>query len=56
MHIKLAGGFLALLLLAGCGGGVELGGDQLGTSDAVAAGDDPLDDGAINDGVGDVIN
>ena len=56
MHLRLAGGLFALLLLAGCGGGVELGGDQLGPSDEAAVGDDPLDDGAVNDGVGNVIN
>ena len=56
MRIGLAGGFLALLLLAGCGGGMELGGDQFGASGETALGDDPLDGGAVNDGVGNVIN
>jgi hypothetical protein len=56
MRIRLAGGLFALLLLAGCGGGMELGGDQLGASGEAAVGDDPLDGGAVNDGVGNVIN
>ncbi|WP_181164424.1 hypothetical protein [Amaricoccus solimangrovi] len=52
---RILGGLFALLVLSGCGGGFELGGDPLDASSAQAAGDDPQDSNAINDGTGDVV-
>jgi hypothetical protein len=46
---------LAAFALAGCGGGVELGGPGPDPVDAEMAGDDPLDGGVINSGSGSVI-
>ncbi len=45
----------ATLLLAACGGGMEIGGPGLSASEQELVGDDPLDDGTINEGVGSVI-
>ena len=45
---------VALMSLAACGG-LEIGGPGLPPSDQEMVGDDPFDDGTINEGVGSVI-
>lgn len=56
MDLRLVGAMLAALLLAGCGGGFELGGPTQTQADNRLVGADPGDKGTINSGVGDVIN
>ena len=56
MDFRLVGAMLAAFLLAGCGGGIELGGATQTQADNLLVGDDPGDPGQINSGVGDVIN
>lgn len=50
---------VALMSLAACGGlesgGLEIGGPGLPPLDQELVGDDPFDDGTINEGVGSVI-
>ncbi len=43
------------LALAGCGGGMQLGGPGPDATSETLSGDDPQDGGAINEGVGSVI-
>lgn len=43
------------LALANCGGGMQLGGPGPDATSETLSGDDPQDGGAINEGVGSVI-
>ena len=53
--MKIAGPLLVALLLAGCGGGMEMGGPGLSANDETFVQDDPLQGGEIDEGTGSVI-
>ncbi len=53
--MNVAGTLLVALLLAGCGGGMEMGGPGLSANDEAFVQDDPLQGGEIDEGTGSVI-
>lgn len=58
MDLKLAAAaLLVCLTLAGCGGGMQVGGpdSQLGPNAATLSEDNPYDNNTINEGTGDVM-
>jgi hypothetical protein len=52
---KIVGLMLVSMVLAACGGGMEMGGPGLSANDETFIQDDPLQGGVINEGTGSVI-